>query len=1018
MKKLLFTLIPGIISLTAAAQIPNYVPTNGLVGWWPFNGNANDESGNGNNGTVNGATLTTDRFGVANKAYYFSSSGCNTRIDISNFNYNGTVSEFSISFWMKRTGNGCISPRLFEFGNGNGWGVNWVNGLTTMDWVANQNLQDNTWYHVVYVLTPGTIKSYVNGIQDSQFPISNSISSWFYPSVCFGRMNHPAYDAFNGNLDDISVFNRALTQQEITNLYNSQTLPTCGVTATNNTICAGSSTTLTASSSATNVSACASSALPSNLQNGLLGYWPFCGNANDASGNGNNGTVNGATLIADRFGNANGAYSFDGVDDHITNPPLLFLNGSIINSINSWVQINSGGGIIFGHWVNNSQPTGPIGIFYGITPDNKIAICTNGGEVYETVNSLPISWTEWKMITLLYNGNEIGNMNKLILYVNGLQIPLNYFGYSVPNTLGSLANSTYFGARGVGPISPNGIGGYFTGKLDDIAIYNRALTVAEIQQLYNQGQTTYSWSNGATTPSVTVSPTQTTTYTCTVTTNGTSCSSDFTVTVNPLPTVNAGNDQTVCSGTAVTLSGTGANTYSWNNSVSNGVAFTPGSTATYTVTGTNTATGCTNTDQVIVNVNALPAVNAGNDQTVCAGTAVTLSGSGANTYSWNNGVNNGVAFTPAASGAYLVTGTDANNCSNTDQVLVTLNPLPPVIAGADQTVCTGAAVTLSGNGANTYSWNNSVSNGVAFTPGSTTTYTVTGTDTNNCSNIDQVTVTVNPLPTVSAGPDQELCQGQSVTLFGTGADTYSWSNNVTNGVGFLPTNTQTYVVSGTNSANGCENFDTVTVIVNSLPTVSAGLDQTICKGDSLSLTGSGALSYQWNNNVTDGVFFAPQITQAYSVTGTDANGCVGTDAVTVNVNDPSFSTLNESALDSYTLNGQTYTQSGTYTQVLTNAAGCDSTITLNLELSFTGMNTLSNTNIVIAPNPANDYVQVTVPEKLIGQTFILMDNSGRAILEGTFMQKEHKIDLKHLAVGVYVLKIHDGTEQTFRILKN
>ena len=71
-KNLLITAIAifGLTTITIA-QVPSYVPTNGLVGWWPFNGNANDESGNGNNGTVNGATLTSDRFGNASSAYSF-----------------------------------------------------------------------------------------------------------------------------------------------------------------------------------------------------------------------------------------------------------------------------------------------------------------------------------------------------------------------------------------------------------------------------------------------------------------------------------------------------------------------------------------------------------------------------------------------------------------------------------------------------------------------------------------------------------------------------------------------------------------------------------------------------------------------------------------------------------------------------------------------------------------------------------------------------------------------------------
>ena len=218
-KSLLLTAVAtlGLTAVIMAQNVPSYVPTNGLVGWWPFNGNANDESGNGNNGINNGATLTIDRNGNLNSAYYFSSAGCATRIDIANFNYGGPVNSFSMSFWMLRIGNGCISPRLFEFGNGSGWGVNWINGQSTMDWVANNTLQDNVWYHVVYVIQSGNINSYINGVFDSQYSLSNP---GFGSNVCFGRMNHPAYDAFNGNLDDIATWNRALTQQEISDLYN------------------------------------------------------------------------------------------------------------------------------------------------------------------------------------------------------------------------------------------------------------------------------------------------------------------------------------------------------------------------------------------------------------------------------------------------------------------------------------------------------------------------------------------------------------------------------------------------------------------------------------------------------------------------------------------------------------------------------------------------------------------------------------------------------------------------------
>jgi hypothetical protein len=122
--------------------------------------------------------------------------------------------------------------------------------------------------------------------------------------------------------------------------------------------------------------------------------------------------------------------------------------------------------------------------------------------------------------------------------------------------------------------------------------------------------------------------------------------------------------------------------------------------------------------------------------------------------------------------------------------------------------------------------------------------------------------------------------------------------------------------------------------------ISAGADQSICAGDNVTLSGAGGSNYQWNNNVVDGQAFAPAQSNAYVVTAQDSLGCTGIDTVVVTVLENATSTLTETALDSYTLNGQTYTQSGTYTQTLTAANGCDSTITLNLTLNFTGMDEL------------------------------------------------------------------------------
>jgi hypothetical protein len=153
--------------------------------------------------------------------------------------------------------------------------------------------------------------------------------------------------------------------------------------------------------------------------------------------------------------------------------------------------------------------------------------------------------------------------------------------------------------------------------------------------------------------------------------------------------------------------------------------------------------------------------------------------------------------------------------------------------------------------------------------------------------------------------------------------------------------------------NQCEILDLYNNQINWVP-INAGQDQTICKGDSAVLLATGANSYQWNNNVINGQIFLPIATSEYIVTGTDINGCIGTDSVNVIVNNTSSSSQTQTALDSYTwaVNEQTYTQSGTYSDTLVNAEGCDSIVTLNLTLNYTGINELT-------PNHAKKLVKIT-----------------------------------------------------------
>jgi hypothetical protein len=161
----------------------------------------------------------------------------------------------------------------------------------------------------------------------------------------------------------------------------------------------------------------------------------------------------------------------------------------------------------------------------------------------------------------------------------------------------------------------------------------------------------------------------------------------------------------------------------------------------------------------------------------------------------------------------------------------------------------------------------------------------------------------------------------------------------------------------------------------------------------------------WNNGVADSIPFIPFTTTSYILTGASPEGCLSTDTVTVFVNESTSSTLNISAIDSYTLNGQTYTTSGSYTQVLTNAAGCDSLLTINLTLDFTGLEENVNLNWKLYPNPASDYTTLAIKEALMGSAIVLYDAFGREMLRSTVYSQETIIDLHHIPTGLYFVQV-------------
>jgi hypothetical protein len=345
---------------------------------------------------------------------------------------------------------------------------------------------------------------------------------------------------------------------------------------------------------------------------------------------------------------------------------------------------------------------------------------------------------------------------------------------------------------------------------------NSVICNGKSTSLTASGASTYTWTNGVTN-GATFSPTTTLTYTVTGTLAATGCTNSATklITVNNLPIVTANTTNSIiCMGNTVTLSGGGANTYTWTNGVTNGIVFSPTTSLTYTVTGTTTSTGCKNTATKLITVNNLPTVTANTTNSIiCIGDVVTLSGGGADTYTWTNGVTDGIAITPTNSTTYSVTGTDLNNCINSSSITITVNQLPTINTTVSNTlVCNGQTVTLGANGASTYTWVPGNLSGflVNVTPSVTTIYTVTGTNSNGCNNIMTQSVSVNALPVIVANTTNTLlCVGQTATISATGANTYTWSTSE-NGtsISVNPTVNTTYTINGTdaNTCNGTATF--------------------------------------------------------------------------------------------------------------------------------------------------------------------------------------------------------------------
>jgi gliding motility-associated-like protein len=610
---------------------------------------------------------------------------------------------------------------------------------------------------------------------------------------------------------------------------------------------------------------CVASSAPSTA--GLIASYPFNGNANDASGNNNNGTVNGAALTTDRFGIANSAYLFNGTSSFISVPNSASLQSPTTElTMNAWINLN-------GYSLVGTSGYGPI-----LTKSNSASsnfmytfqIGSTPPKIYADVNNFSnftsgdysFCLNQWYMVTAVLD------VNTSYFYVNGILIGTETFLTNItPDAL----------PMQIGRDVP-GLTEVFNGKLDDIRIYNRALSACEVASLYTPGSTSPSIS-GFTPPSGAVGTA--------IVINGTN--------FDPSPTNNVVSfNGTVASVTAATASSITA-------TVPSGAT-----TGKISVTVNNCITVQTTSDFTVTA--PLPTITSFTPASGPVGTTVTITGTNFSTTAANNTVAfNGTTSIVTASTATSITTTvpvgattgkisvtvGTNTATSTNDFTVTASPIITITTQpSDFITCIGqtAAFTTVATGSTNivYQWQysstlagtyNDIANGGGYSNVATATLTVNtigniGAGFYRCkvngdfattafTNITQLSI--NPIPASPVGPGVSRCGPGSVTLTASGgsAGQYRWYTVATGGLPLAGETNATFATPALTANTDffvaindvtCESTRTsVTATINPIPAkpvITASDPLTFCSGQNVTLTAPNGFTYLWSNNAT------------------------------------------------------------------------------------------------------------------------------------------------------------------------
>lgn len=409
-----------------------------------------------------------------------------------------------------------------------------------------------------------------------------------------------------------------------------------------------------------------------------------------------------------------------------------------------------------------------------------------------------------------------------------------------------------------------------------------------------------------------------------------------------------------------------------------------------------------------------------------------------------NGIDETLGYADASDSTSIINLNIPSTCAAA--VTVTISKPVVTVNAANNTICAGLSTDLTANGADTYVWSPSATldaatgSVVTATPSDTLEYVTIGTDSIGCiSDAVSTTVNVNPLPVITAGNNQTVCEGVDVTLTATSSETVTWNNSVIDGVSFSPAVGSVDYIASVTDANQCSNSDTVNVNVNQLPAIDAGNDQAVCDGVDVTLTATSNETVSWNNSVMDGVSFSQAVgSMDYIASVIDANLCSNSDTVNVMVNalpnvsfaisafddtlcstnapllaltaSPSGGTYSGSAGISGTDFDASSAASGINTITYTyNDGNCQNTASADIFVDVcSGINTLLVKQVSVYPNPTTDFVSINLNNQIANIT--LMEMSGKLIESQKNANSIVKFNLAGLASGIYLIKVQTEKE--------